>query len=339
MLRVAVIGTGYFSQYHYRAWQRMSDVQLVALHAVDRTSGQTIADEFGVATVFTDIKQMLESTKPDLVDIVTPPQSHTDIVRQCISHHIPCMCQKPFCNDLSEARSLTSEIQAADATVVVHENFRFQPWYRKLQQLLTENRVGDVYEVRFNLRPGDGQGVSAYLDRQPYFQQQRKFLIRETGVHFIDVFRYLFGDITGLFARLSTLNPVIAGEDAGIVTMEFENGVRGVLNGNRLVDHATDNPRRTMGEMYIEGSEGSLSLDGYGTIRYREHGQAKPKVCSYEFDDKEFGGDCVYLTNRHVVEHLVGGSTLENEASDYLINRKIEEAIYESHETGTWVSI
>lgn len=339
MLRVAVIGTGYFSQYHYRAWQRMSDVQIVALHAVDRKGGQTVADEFGVATVFTDINELLESTKPDLVDIVTPPQSHVDIVRQCIAHHIPCICQKPFCNNFTEASLLIKDIQAANATVVVHENFRFQPWYRKLQHLLAEKRIGDVYEVRFNLRPGDGQGVSAYLDRQPYFQQQSKFLIQETGVHFIDVFRYLFGDITGVFARLTTLNPVITGEDAGIVLMEFANGVRGVLNGNRLADHASDNHRRTMGEMYIEGSGGSLALDGYGTIRYRGHGEEQSHVCNYTFEDLEFGGDCVYLTNRHVVDHLLGDASLENEASAYLINRKIEEAIYKSHETGSWIAI
>ena len=158
-------------------------------------------------------------------------------------------------------------------------------------------------------------------------------------MHYIDVFRYLFGDITGLFARLSTLNPVIAGEDAGVVIMEFATGARGVFNGNRLSDHATDELRRTMGEMVIEGSAGTLLLDGYGKIHHRRHGQETWLECHYDYEDIDFGGDCVYRMNRHVVDHLMTGSTLENDASAYLINREIEAAVYRSHEEGVWIPL
>ena len=339
MLDVALIGTGYFSQFHCRAWQRMHDVRIVALHSQDAAIGQAFANEYGIATVFSDIDEMLRTSKPALVDIVTPPTSHAHIVRQCMAHHIPCICQKPFCNDLKQARALVNDIEAAGAKVVIHENFRFQPWYRELHRLLAKKLIGDHYEISFKLRPGDGQGPEAYLDRQPYFQQQEQFLVRETGVHYIDVFRYLFGDITGLFARLSTLNPVIAGEDAGVVIMEFATGARGVFNGNRLSDHATDELRRTMGEMVIEGSAGTLLLDGYGKIHHRRHGQETWLECHYDYEDIDFGGDCVYRMNRHVVDHLMTGSTLENDASAYLINREIEAAVYRSHEEGVWIPL
>ena len=81
MFDVALIGTGYFSQFHYRAWQRMPDVRIVALHSLDPAIGQAIADEYGVAAVYTDIDEMLRTSKPALVDIVTPPPSHAHIVR------------------------------------------------------------------------------------------------------------------------------------------------------------------------------------------------------------------------------------------------------------------
>ncbi len=339
MIDIALIGTGYFSQFHFRAWQRMKDVRIVALHTLDAVEGQAVAKEYGVPAVFTDIDEMLDTSKPGLVDIVTPPPSHAHIVRLCMAHNIPCICQKPFCDDLIQARALINDIDAAGATVVVHENFRFQPWYRELHRLLSTNLIGDPYEISFNLRPGDGQGSDAYLDRQPYFQQQEQFLVRETGVHYIDVFRYLFGDITGLFARLSTLNPVIAGEDAGVVIMEFETGARGVFNGNRLSDHATDNLRRTMGEMVIEGSAGTLVLDGYGAIHHRRRGDETSLECHYDYEDIDFGGDCVYRTNRHVIDHLLIGSALENHASAYLVNREIENAVYRSHDEGMWIKL
>ena len=88
MLDVALIGTGYFSQFHYRAWQRMHDVRIVALHSLNATTGQAFADKYGVAAVFTDIDEMLRTSKPALVDIVTPPPSHAHIIRQCMAHRL-----------------------------------------------------------------------------------------------------------------------------------------------------------------------------------------------------------------------------------------------------------
>jgi len=338
-LRVAVIGTGYFSRFHYAAWQRMPEVELVAMHAMDASVGAVIAAEFGVASIHDDVATMLDETQPDLVDIVTPPESHQELLALCIARAIPAICQKPFCVDLNEATRVVEEIESHGALVVIHENVRHQPWYRQISILLQQGLIGEPYEIAFDIRPGDGQGADAYLARQPYFQQQPRFLIRETAVHWIDVFRYLFGDITGLFARLAKLNPVIAGEDAGVVLFEFASGARGVLNGNRLADHVADNRRLTMGEMRIEGSAGSLALNGNGQVHFRSHGENHWTEQSFDWNDIDFGGDCVYATNRHVVDHLLNDGPLFNLAADYLVNRRIETAIYESHESQCWIDI
>ena len=60
---------------------------------------------------------------------------------------------------------------------------------------------------------------------------------------------------------------------------------------------------------------------------------------AYAFEDRNFGGDCVYLLQRHVVQHLQGGAPLENDAASYLRNIVIEEAVYRSAEEGRWVAI
>ena len=51
--------------------------------------------------------------------------------------------------------------------------------------------------VAFRLRPGDGQGPRAYLDRQPYFQTMPRLLVVETAIHWIDTFRFLMGEVDG----------------------------------------------------------------------------------------------------------------------------------------------
>jgi len=317
----------------------MPDVELVGLVTLDQSEASQFQTAFDVSATYTDLASMLEHSNADLVDIVSPPHTHADFIRQCVDQKLAVACQKPFCGSVSEAIDTVDYIKQRDATVVVHENFRFQPWYQQIKNIIESNRLGRIFEVNFNFRPGDGQGPQAYLDRQPYFQTQERFFIQETGIHYVDVFRYLLGEVDGLFARLVKLNPAIAGEDAGVVVMEFSSGARGVLNGNRLSDHAADDTRRTMGEMRVDGSHASLLLDGNGRIHVRELGSSSWIEHQFDWQDIDFGGDCVYNTNRHIADHLLTGAPAQNVAEAYLVNRQIEDAIYRSNDSGRWTPI
>jgi predicted dehydrogenase len=334
-LRVATIGAGYFSQFHHDAWSRMEDVDLVAICDRDRAKAEAFAERWKVGQVYTDAKEMLDETKPDLVDIATPPATHLDLIRLAADRKIPAICQKAFCRTLAEAEEATRLAEEAGILLVVHENFRFQPWFREIKRMLEESRVGELYQVTFRLRPGDGQGPRAYLDRQPYFQTMERLLVHETAIHFIDTFRYLVGEVGSVFARLRRLNPVIAGEDAGIILFDFENGARAVFDGNRLVDHPADNRRLTMGELLVEGSAGVIRLDGYARLFFRPFGSNAEEPVPYSWDNVGFAGDSVLRLQRHVVDHLRGRGPVMNRARDYLVNLRIEEAVYRSSGTGS----
>ena len=167
--------------------------------------------------------------------------------------------------------------------MVVHENFRFQPWYLQIKKILENNSLGEIYQVYFRMRPGDGQGKDAYLNRQPYFQKMERFLIHETAIHFIDLYRFLFGKIDSVFANLTKLNTNIKGEDAAYVLFNFENGMRGIFDGNRLSDHIAIDRRLTIGEMLIEGSNGTLRLNGNGELFKRKFGSNKEVKIYYKY--------------------------------------------------------
>lgn len=333
-LRVATVGAGYFSQFQYEAWARMPDVDVVAVCNRTQENGRTIADTYGVPEVFTDFGQMLDATAPDLVDIITPPVTHLDYIREAAGRRVAMICQKPFCSTLAEAEAAVEVAAATDTPLIIHENFRFQPWYGEAKRRLDAGDLGEPYEVTFRLRPGDGQGAEAYLDRQPYFQQMERFLVHETAIHLIDTFRYLMGEVDEVYARLRRLNPVIAGEDAGLILFDFAAGTRGVFDGNRLSDHAAANRRLTMGEMLLEGSEAVLRLDGDGRLFLRRHGANDETEVSYDWENRGFGGDCVYRLQQHAIDHLLGRGPVMNTGADYLRNLRIEEAVYESDRVG-----
>ena len=51
-----------------------------------------------------------------------------------------------------------------------------------------------------------------------------RFLVHETAIHLIDVFRFLFGEVATVTALLRRLNPVVAGEDLGLFVLDMVDG-------------------------------------------------------------------------------------------------------------------
>jgi predicted dehydrogenase len=329
-IRVAAVGAGYFSRFQYRAWKRIPEVALVGICNRTLDPALAFAAEFAIPGAFDDLGRMLDESRPDLVDIITPPETHLATIAAVAARGIDIICQKPFCRTLAEARQAMDIADQAGVTVTIHENFRFQPWHREIKRLLDEGALGEVYQATFRLRPGDGQGERAYLDRQPYFQTMPRLLVHETAIHLIDTFRFLFGEAEGVFASLRKLNPRIAGEDAGLILLDMKNGVRCLFDGNRLADHKARNRRLTMGEMVIEGQRGTISLDGDGGLTLRPHGENEARAVDYAWSDTDFGGDCVYALQRHVIDHRLGRGHLENTGRAYLTNIEIEETVYAS---------
>lgn len=337
--RIAVVGAGFFSQFHLEGWAQLDGVQVVGLCDPDPDKSAQLAQRFGIAQTFTDVAQLLDATRPDLVDVVTPPTSHAAVLAAAFERGLPAICQKPFGVDYAQALALTDQARQAGVPLVIHENFRFMPWFREARRLIDTGQLGALHGISFRLRPGDGQGPRAYLDRQPYFQNMPRLLVVETAIHFIDTFRFLMGEVQAVYARLRQLNSVIQGEDAALITFEFASGAAGLLDANRLNDHVADNPRRTMGEMWLEGAHGVLRLDGAARLWWKPHHGTETEHIYERGSSVSFGGGACGWLQRHVLQSWLHGTPTENTASDYLRNLLIQEAVYASHASGRRIVI
>ncbi|MDD9718152.1 Gfo/Idh/MocA family oxidoreductase [Dinoroseobacter sp. PD6] len=334
-VRVACLGAGYFAQFHYDAWARVLGAQLVGAADVDLTR----ATATGLAA-FSDLREMLTKTVPDVLDIITPPETHAAAVRTALAHGVrTIICQKPFAKSLETGRALTAEAEAAGATLLIHDNFRFQPWYRAIRAAIDAGTIGEPRQLTFRFRTGDGRGPDAYLARQPYFQTAPRLLVRETAVHWIDTFRYLLGEPSGVYGDLRRENPVIAGEDAGLILFDYPSGARALFDGNRLLDHKTPNGRLTFGEALLEGTDATLSLHGDGSVKLRAFGATEETTLLPARQYKGFAGDCVHALNQHVVAALRDKGSFENRARDYLRVHEIEEAVYASAAEGRRIAL
>jgi predicted dehydrogenase len=333
-LKGVCVGAGYFSRFQYEAWNRIPEVTITAMCNRDPARGRAIQDEYRIAKRYTDYREMLEAEKPDFVDIITPPDTHREMSRLAGELGIHVICQKPLAPTYEEAETIVADARQAGIRFMVHENFRFQPWHREIKKLVAEGVVGDkLHSLNLRMRMGDGWREDAYLARQPYFRKMPKLLVYETGVHCIDTFRYLAGEITGTFSILRKLNPVIAGEDAGLLVFEFANGAVGVWDANRYNECNDDDPRYTFGEFLVEGSGGSIRLYLDGRITIQRLGEHETPH-DYKHRRHAFCGDCVYATQRHFTDCMLSGKTFETDGDDYLQTLAVQEAVYRSAAAG-----
>ena len=337
MLKVMLAGLGYFSQFHMSAWRANKRAELVAVCDPAPERRASITDLPTEAS----LGALLQSGSADIIDIVAPPPAHAQLVRDALAKGRTIICQKPFATSLAEALQLTEEAEAAGATLVIHENFRFQPWYRTLKDFLGTGSMGQIYQAHFALRTGDGRGSEAYLSRQPAFQHMPRLLIHETGVHFIDVFQWLLGDVESVYADLTRLNPVIQGEDAGHMILHHASGARSVFDGNRLVDNGAANPRTTLGIMTLEGEGGTIMVAADGTLSFRPFGAPQAEVIesNYPVDKGSFGGGCVAALIDHVITAHEAGTQPENTAREYLKVMSVSDAAYLSAAEGRRVTL
>lgn len=328
-IKGVVIGAGFFSDFHYDAWSRMDNIEIVALSDLNLQSAKAMQSKYGIAKIYTDNVTMVDTEKPDFIDIVTPPASHYAIIKSLVHFGLPIICQKALAPTFDEANEIVNFVNRHNIRFMVHENFRFQPWHRAIKDLIEQGTIGKPHNFYFQSRMGDGYGNDAYLSRQPYFRDYPRLLIYETGIHFIDTFRFLSGEVKEVYAKLKKLNHVIKGEDTAIVNFTFENGAWATWDAGRYNEDTIPNRRYTFGTFLVEGTEGSIRLDLNGKITIQPLGQP---IYEYDYHPSALGfaGDCCFATQKHFIDCIQHGKPFETSGDEYIKSLKIQEMIYRS---------
>jgi predicted dehydrogenase len=137
-------------------------VQLVGVADRDLAKAQS----FG-APGFDSLDALL-ATRPDILDIILPPTGHAQAIRQALDAGLRAIiCQKPFCTSLEEAREMTALAAAKGIPLIVHENFRFQPWYRAIKTAMDQGRIGPPCKPAFGCAPAMVRGRAPIWTANP----------------------------------------------------------------------------------------------------------------------------------------------------------------------------
>jgi predicted dehydrogenase len=325
-VRGAIAGAGYFAQFHAEAWRRIPEAEIAAVADPDLHRARHLAQRFGIPRAYSAVEEMLRAEKPDFLDIITRPDTHLPLAALAASHGVNVICQKPMAPSLDECREMVQLAGRAGIRLLIHENWRWQPWYREIRRLLDQGALGRPFQLFFLLRTGDGRGPEPYAV-QPYFRSMPRLLVYETLVHFLDTFRFLLGEIDSVYCETARLNPVIAGEDAASIHLHFRSGAAGLIDANRISGPVPPPP--AFGDLRCEGEAAVLGMDGWGRLFVRPHG-AQPEPHVYPVPETGYRADSVFAFQRHALGCLLSGEPCESEGRSYLRTVHLVEACYES---------
>ncbi len=273
-----LVGAGYFAQFQAAAWNRIPEAKIQAVVDPDEAKASAFADRFQIPRTFPSLEKALAAQKPDFVDIATRPDTHLALTRLAARSKAHVICQKPMAPTWDECLAMIASCSEAGVRLLMHENWRWQPWYREIKQILQSGILGEVFQFSARWRTGDGRGPWPYPN-QPYFAEMPLLLVYETLVHLLDTFRFLGGELASVYCLNRRVNPVLVGEDVSLILVTFQSGVPGLIDANRI--SGPDIAPVAMNTLTVEGNLGLLHMTADGRLWLtRATGRSQPSTAS-----------------------------------------------------------
>lgn len=322
--RGALIGCGYASSFQLQAWSRIEGVKIVALSSRNRENAEKRAKEFTIPAIYTDFRVMLNKESLDFVDIATPPGAHLEIVEEAAGKGLQVLCQKPIADTISELKKMIQICEKANVLFMVNENCRFQPWFRKMKDLLDKGVIGNPFYASMYCR-WRGSFLKNSFENQPFFAQMDRLVIYELGVHYLDTLRYLFGEPESIYTQAHRICRRIAGEEQAVLMLRIKDLTAVVDLSWASVPSFEYAKKVSWGEYSIEGEKGTLYLRKDGTLRLITDDDEK----RFQFPpDSELLG--YRATQAHFIDCLLSGTTPETSGKETLKTMELVFGAYDS---------
>lgn len=144
MIKVAIIGCGKIADMHAESIRRVPKCQIVGACDKEILMAQQLAERYSIPRYFDDAAVMLETVKPDVVHITTPPQSHLNLGMLCLDAGCHIYVEKPFTMNCSEVEQLLQRSLEKKRKVTVGHNLQFSHEAVRMRKLVREGFLGSA---------------------------------------------------------------------------------------------------------------------------------------------------------------------------------------------------
>lgn len=184
MLKVGLVGTGFIAtQKHLPAWRRVGDLaKVIVLCDADRERGRKVASQFRLPAAYEDFQTMLDKERPDIVDICTPPRTHSVLAVQALRAGAHVLIEKPMAVSLEECDAILAAATETGRKVCVGHSDLFYPAFIKARKLVQQGEIGEFRGMRILLSTPVGYMTSK---ADHWSHQLPGGVIGESGPHVV----------------------------------------------------------------------------------------------------------------------------------------------------------
>jgi UDP-N-acetyl-2-amino-2-deoxyglucuronate dehydrogenase len=227
----AVIGCGDVSIVHLEAIEAIADGELIAVCDTDPATAAAVATGRGVRQ-FTDHRELLRNSPPDVVHICTPHDQHVQVLIDCVQAGVAVLVEKPLANTLAEAERV---IAAVDAVPSVPVGVCFQNRYNQTAQAVKRLlQAGELGAVLGGTAIVSWSRTPAYYRARPWRGQASRSgggVLINQAIHTLDLMQWLLGDVAAVSGQVGCylLDGVIDVEDTAAAVLTHSGGARSVF--------------------------------------------------------------------------------------------------------------
>lgn len=268
-LRVAVIGAGLGSAPHFHSLQDLSgEAELVCVYG--RSAERLAKARLPAGTrTSTRLEDILEDAGIEAVLVLTPPNTHLDLVRRVARAGKHVLVEKPLETDLNRANALVQACEQAGVTLAVMLQHRLREAAVALRALVESGELGQLVSA--------SAAVRWWRPQSYYDEPGRGTLARDGGgvlitqaIHTLDLLLSLIGmpaRVTGI-ASTSAVHRM-EGEDTAAALLHYGSGAVAVLQATTAAYPGF--PERmelnfTRGTATLEGGEMRASFQDGRTL-------------------------------------------------------------------------
>lgn len=233
--------------------------ELVAGCDVNLEAGKRRAEELN-CLFFSDYRQMLAETQPDVAVILTPHPLHAPIAIDCLRAGCHVLVEKPMAIQVSEADAMIAVAEQSKRLLAVSFQMRWRPEVRAARQLIQDGCLGKIQCIQVSvpwLRTAAYYRSASWRGR---WDSEGGGVLMNQAPHDLDLICYLMGSPARVFGWTRTTLHQIEVEDTAHAVMEWDNGALGTLHVSTAEAGRPERVEVTGTAGYLEIGRGTLVL-------------------------------------------------------------------------------
>jgi predicted dehydrogenase len=253
-LNIAVVGLGKMGILHSCILNVLPDARVVALCEKSSIIRRFFKKIFSKTRIVDDVEK-LANLDIDAVYVTTPIPSHFPIVKALYKERIArnLFVEKTLAADYNEAKELCELASRFSETHMVGYMRRFAVTFKKAEELLEEDAIGDVDFFRACAFSSDFYGTEKNLKTSA----ARGGVLRDLGCHVVDLALWLFGDLQVNSATLMSNNSNDSEDSAHFEVKTFNKSLKGAFD----VSWCVEGYRMPEVGLSISGSKGTVEVN------------------------------------------------------------------------------